>query len=253
MTQSPRSPMNLNSRPRAMLGLAAAALLLGGCVTNGDFARVRPELVRDDMHDWVGRDAALATGELPSGLRLTDDERLLRDLAYALIEPPYNRARWDSVWREYGFGRKPAGAEPFINRADYLARLHEKYRRSEVSAYAQTATDARNDVERLPAFFTVAGRVLDMDHKRTLALAHVSLPGPDDRIQVHRRKTENRAIIAWVCRAVKQRVLSYRFALERLAIAVPSPAAADTERAITRLHTLIGQYCGTRAAVTARG
>ena len=253
MTQ-PRPPMDARGRTRGLLGfLAAAALLLGGCVTNGDFGRVRAEFVSDDMHDWVGRDAVAGSGEPPSEFRLTDEERTLRDLAYALIEPPYNRNRWDSVWREYGLGRPPAGAEPPPNRATYLARLHQTYRRSEASAYAQIVTDARNDVERLPGFFTVAGRVIDIDHKRALSLAHVSALGPGERTNAYRRNNENKAIVAWVCRAVKQRVTSYRFALERLVIAVPSPGAAETERAINLLHTRIGGYCIRRAAVAAKG
>ena len=76
----------------------------GGCVLNGDFGRVRPELVGDNMHDWVGRDAVDRHRRPASEFRTTDEERELRDRAYALIEPPYNRGRWDSVWREYGLG-----------------------------------------------------------------------------------------------------------------------------------------------------
>ncbi len=83
--------------PNASLPHGAACCLLGGCAPNGDFGRVRPELVNDDIHDWVGRDAAVASAGRPPHIPLTDDERLLRDLAYPLIEPPYDRNRFDSV------------------------------------------------------------------------------------------------------------------------------------------------------------
>jgi hypothetical protein len=33
---------------------------------------------------------------------VTDDEKKMRDLAYPLIEPPYERQRWYSVLNEYG-------------------------------------------------------------------------------------------------------------------------------------------------------
>jgi len=72
------------------LVLLAAAALLSGCA-NGDFQEVRPSLVRDDIHDWIGRDAVTAQGAMPFRYELTDDERALRDLAYPLIEPPYDR------------------------------------------------------------------------------------------------------------------------------------------------------------------
>ena len=46
------------------------------------FRRVRSSLATDDIHDWVGRDAARDVGAPISLFPLTDDERLLRDLAY---------------------------------------------------------------------------------------------------------------------------------------------------------------------------
>lgn len=57
------------------------------------------------IHDWVGREAAISHGEPVSTFRLTEDERLLRDLAYPLIEPSYHRQRWYSVVGKYGISR----------------------------------------------------------------------------------------------------------------------------------------------------
>jgi hypothetical protein len=252
MIRAPRSPIVLRGDRRAgtVLVLAAAACLAAGCVTNGDFGRVRPELVRDDMHDWVGREAVVGTGGPASEFRTTDQERELRDRAYALIEPPYNRNRWDSVWREYGAGR-PERGELAFDRTAYLARLHRTYRRSEASAYAQIVTDARNDVERLPAFFTTAGRVTDMDRRRAQSLAHVSDLTEREHANARARSNENRAIVVWVCHALRERVISYRYALERLVIAVPSEGAAETDRAISQIATQVAQYCGGRGGVLA--
>jgi len=220
---------------------------------NGDFGRIRPELVTENMHDWVGRDAVAGIGGPASEFRTTDQERELRDRAYALIEPPYNRGRWDSVWREYGRGREDR-ALPAVDRTVYLAKLHRTYRRSEASAYAQIVTDARNDVERLPDFFAVAGRVADMDRRRAQSLAHVSGLSERERVNASARKRENAAIVAWVCRALKDRTASYRYALERLVIAVPSQGAAETDRAVSMLATRVAQYCGGRGGtVAARG
>lgn len=221
---------------------------------NADFDRVRPEIVADNMHDWVGRDAVRrVTGGPPSELRTTDQERELRDRAYALIEPPYNRNRWDSVWREYGHGRASRD-EPTLDRTAYLARLHHTYRRSEASAYAQIVTDARNDVERLPAFFAVAIRVADMDRRRAQALTHVSELNVREHANALARNNENAAIVAWVCRALNDRIASYRYALERLVVAVPSQAAAEADRAIGLLARDVAQSCGgPGGVVSARG
>jgi hypothetical protein len=48
-------------------------------------------------------------------------------------------------------------------------------------------------------------------------------------------------------------MVSYNYALERLVIQAPSPMAADSERALTLLHTRIGQYCRSGQQITAKG
>jgi hypothetical protein len=238
------------SRATSFGVLFAASFLAGGCVLNGDFGRIRPELVGENMHDWVGRDATTAAGGPISDFRTTDQERELRDRAYALIEPPYNRGRWDSVLREYGFYNNPVNPQPF-NRTEYLYKLHRVYRRSEASAYAQIITDARNDVDRLQPFFAVAGRVTDMDRRRKEALKHVSNLDPSEQGNAIARNQENAAVIAWVCVSLKERLMAYRYALERLVIAVPASSAADADSAIALLATRRDQYCGVQGATVA--
>ena len=78
---------------------------------------------------------------------------------------------------------------------------------------------------------------------------------PGEQINAVNRTQENRAIVAWVCRAVKARIVAYRFALERLVIAVPSPGAAEADRAIGLLQRQLAASCGGGggAVVTARG
>ena len=223
--------------------MLAGTLWVGGCVTNGDFGRVRPELVNDDIHDWVGRDAVAAVGGQPSEYPLTDDERRLRDLAFPLIEPPYDRNRFDSVWREYGLGRPPPRQAVAFNRAAYWVRLAETYRRSEASAYAQIVTDARNDVERIDPFFTVADRVIDMDAKRAKSVAYVAHLSGAEYASAANRTIENAAIVGWVCRSLHDRGAAYRHALEHLVIAAPSSSAVEAERSLTLLYARIGNHC----------
>src|SRR5262245_40942036 len=83
-------------RPAGLIVL----MLLGGCA-NGDFGRVKPWLITEGGHDWVGTEAPGRKGKPPSQFPLTDSERHMRDLAYPLIEPPYDRQRWYSVLSEY--------------------------------------------------------------------------------------------------------------------------------------------------------
>jgi hypothetical protein len=244
----------------------AVLSLLGGCgTTNGDFGEVQPYLVSDGIHDWVG---PYATGSVPSKFELTDDERALRDLAYPLVDPPYDRQQWYSVAGEYGLYRPARG--PAFDRTAYakwllsgdgpspLARYSAKlegvrhdvttflspHERSPSVRYARLMDDVRNDMTQLPQFFETAGRVLDIDQKRQKSMALVSALSPTERKNAERRMRENASIVVLVREKLTQREASYRFALERLVIQTPSGQAADVERSINQLQAQIARYRG---------
>jgi hypothetical protein len=237
-----------------LVAALAGAALLGGCALNGDFGRVRPSLATDDMHAWVGREAVGSIGGRPSEFLLTDNERRLRDLAYALIQPPYDRNRWNSVFAEYGLAGPRDGA-PF-DRTAYWNHLDVAHRRSETSSYAQIVGDARNDVVRIEPFFAVAARVIDIDRRRAESLGYVAGDSGVSDAEASNalgRNNENTAIIEWVCRSLKERASSYRYALERLVISTPSSNAVEAERSLTLLATRIRGYCPDAPAVVAKG
>jgi hypothetical protein len=236
--------------------------LVSGCGLYGDFDRVRPSLATDEANARIARDEVVRTGRKPSDFPLTDDERQLRDLGRAIIPPPHERNRWDTVFREYVLDeflveRPPKnGPEPVkFDRAAYWKDLHDDERRSEASAYAKLVTDAREDVIRLEPFFAIAARVADMDRRREVVLAQAASSNADERINARKRNHENMAIVNRVCRALGERMASYNFALERLVIHAPAPMATESERALTLLHTRIGQYCrgGPQSVVTVKG
>src|SRR6476620_12266012 len=136
--------------------LLAVGGMLGGCA-NSDFGEVNQTLVTNGIHDWIGRGAPPAKAE-PSKFEYTDDEGALRDNAYPLIEPPFDRQQWYSVAGEYGLYR--------ANSADHrkhFVRLESTWVRSPSSRYAQLIDDIRNDITRLSQFFETAGRVVDID------------------------------------------------------------------------------------------
>jgi hypothetical protein len=232
----------------------AGATLLGGCALNGDFGQVRPSLVSDDMHAWIGREAVGSIGGQPSVFLPTDNERRLRDLAYALIQPPYDRNRWDSVFAEYGL-EGPRDGAPF-DRTAYWIHLDVAHRRSEASSYAQIVGDARNDVVRIEPFFATAARVIDVDRRRAESLGYVAGSSGVSDAEANnalRRNNENTAIVQWVCRSLKERAASYHYALERVVISTPSSNAVEAERSLTLLQTRIGGYCPGAPAVVTKG
>ena len=217
-----------------------AFALLAGCSTQGDFGEVHPSLVRDDMHDWLSLDAIAGRPTWPSRFELTEDERQLRDLAYPLIEAPYNRQKWYSVAGEYGVtGADHRGA---FDRTSYASHLLADRYRSPSTRYTQLIDDARNDTARLPQFYETAARVLDVDQKRRTSLNYVSELSPSERANALRRIRENASLVALVNAKLNQRVAAYRFALERLVIMTPVTQAVDAERSINQLQAKIAQY-----------
>lgn len=225
-------------RPWAsIVGGAALLVALCGCTT-GDFGRIKPSLVSDDAHAWVGRQAASESGIVPSTSDLTDDERELRDLAYQLIEPPYNRDRWNRILYEYGVIPTRGAWSPF-DRAAYSRKLLDGSARSPTVRYARLIDDIRSDNTQLTLFAAVARRVLDMDSKRNRSLAYVSAPSRYERENARRRMKENALVIAWVHRSLRERADAYQYALERIVIETPSEMAVEAERALTllRQHT----------------
>jgi hypothetical protein len=114
----------------------------------------------------------------------------------------------------------------------------------------------RNDAVRVEPFFATAARVVDVDRRRADSLAFVagsSGLSDADADNAHSRINENTAIIAWVCRSLKERETSYRYALERLVISTPSSNAVGVERSLTLLESRIGGYCQSDHAVVAKG
>jgi hypothetical protein len=217
----------------------ALFFLMTGCA-DSDFGRLRPLLVTDDMHAWVGKEAPARKNRPPSQLSLTDAERQLRDLAYPLIEPPYDRQRWYSVLAEYGV--IGAANTPYPDRSAYAEKLLSTPVRSHTARYAKLVEDIRNDVGRIDPFFSVARYVIDMDRKREQSLKRFAVANKNSREDARARVAENIAVIDWVQKSMYARARSYQLALERLVVESPSPMAAEGERSLTLLQTRIAAH-----------
>jgi hypothetical protein len=221
-----------NSSAALTLFLLSAAL--GGC-SGGDFGRTRQDFRNDDMHRWLGAEVTSSVGLRPSQFQLTDNERLLRDLAYPLIEPPHSRPAWRSVFGDYRPLPAPWRQQAIFDRTAYGRMLIDEPHRSHSSRYAQLMDDVRDDITRFEPFFADAVRVIDLDKKRDASLAHISELSPPERADAVSRMQENSLIVQWVQQCLERRISSYRWALERLVLQAPDNLAADADRLIGEL------------------
>jgi hypothetical protein len=217
------------------LSLLATVGMLGGCA-NSDFGEVNETLVTNGIHDWIGRGAPPPKAP-PSKFEYTDDERALRDNAYPLIEPPYDRQQWYSVAGEYGLIKFN-----LADRRKYYDRLLAEWHSSSAALYSHLIDDIRNDTTRLSQFFETAGRVIDIDQKRQMSLAYVSALNRAEQYNALRRVRENAHVVNIVRQSLLDRVDSYQFALEHLVITVPSTQAVDAERVLGQLRSQIARY-----------
>jgi hypothetical protein len=221
-------PNHCLTRPILLL---AGLLFLGACA-EGDLGRARYPWLAGPPPSAVAVERALgADGH--SAFPLTDDEKALRKLANGLLTPPLEQNRW-FITAPGGHGAVLPPAAAF-DRAAYAANLLEGHFRSATSRYARLIDDARNDGQRMEPFFAAARRVADLDSKREQSLTHVTALSAAELVNTRARVRENIAVVASVHEALRERAAAYRFALERLVIALPSPMAVEAERVLNDL------------------
>ena len=223
----------------AVFACVVLAGSLAGCSSTGDFGRLQPALANDDIHAWVGQEAAAHAGGPVSVNNLTDEERTLRDLAFPLIEPPYDRQRWNAVVYEYGQKQSFRRELWAVDTAAYYAHLMGEFHRSSTARYNLLIDDMRNDIVRIEPFFQTARRIVDIDQRREKSMQYVTDLAPAERTSALARIGENSLTIAWVHHSLTQRCASYRYALEHLTVAEPLPVAAEAERILNELQQQI--------------
>jgi hypothetical protein len=159
-----------------------------------------------------------------------------------LIEPPYDRQRWFSVINEYGITRFFRRDWSWFDEQAYARVLTSEPVRSQAVLYARLGDDIANDRTRIPPFFLVAARVLEMDRRREQSLASASRRTELQDLGAAGRMAENALVVSWVQWSLVARTVSYRRALERLAITAPMQAATEAEHSVVALTDLIERY-----------
>lgn len=228
---SARREVRITSPIKIVCALLLAALACA-CARIGDFERPMPSYFHDEMLPVAGAYAAQHRGEPVSGAPFTDDERVLRDLAYAIIAPPVTKQKWFVTITDLRQSRMlPNNAPPF-DVEKYAGTITDTPYRSATARYSRLVDDIRADSLRVTPFFTVAKRVVDMDTARERSLGGITKLTAAEHEIAMARVAENRMLIGWVYRRLGERSRGYKYALERLFLKMPAPAAVDAERAL---------------------
>jgi hypothetical protein len=229
--------------------LRLSALLLtllsvaGGCAAPaGDFGRPRPSFFNEALLPAVGEGAAIYRGEPVSDAPLTDEERQLRDLAYAILMPAGDRQGWDRMLTELVRTRVLPEEKAPVDPGAYSDVLISTAYRSTTARYARLMEDIRLDSSRAGPFFAAAARVAKMDEVREKAATNMFHVVPLERQSAMARVFENRMLIAWVQRRFTERLAGYKLALDRLVMATPAPAAVEAERTLHVLEARLAEF-----------
>lgn len=224
---------------RARTAGLVLCLVVVGCTPTGDFGRPAPSVVNDALLPLAGRAAARKRGEPVSGYRLTDRERLMRDLAWAIVMPQIEEQRHDRMLTELRRTRILPAERARIDKESYVETLIGVDFRSSGARYARLQADIEADVTRVEPFFQTATQVAEDDRVRARAADRVPEVTSEERQNVDARIEENRLLVAWVRQSFDERIVTYRYALDRLVLETPDRAAVSVEASLSVLERVL--------------
>jgi hypothetical protein len=206
-----------------------------GAFRNGDFGRPAPSI----FDGLLPTQLTLGPVTRIPGNPLTDAEVELRHRAYDLLRLPQRREEWKLILASARIAKTLPPSILSVDRTAYGNMLVGLPFRSEAGRYSRLVNDVVSDTMLIGPFTSVACFVFDMDVKRERSLPYVAELSESERADAEARIVENRLVVGWVEQSLAERAWSYRYAVERLVIASPSPVAIEAERAIDRLRAQI--------------
>jgi hypothetical protein len=215
----------------------ALAVAVPGSAHAGDFGRPKPSLLEGliPQQFWKGP----VTGY--SSYPFTDLEEELRDRSYVLIRPNEPRGKWNIYIAGFQIAHLLPPGFTSYDHTEYARMLLWTPARSEASSYNRLMEDMASDGRLIGPFAVVACAVADLDFKRQRSFTYVNELSESESGNAFGRIRESRMVTAWVQRALHWRAASYRHALERLVVAVPSPLAVEAERGLTRFQQIVSE------------
>jgi len=205
-----------------VLPVLAVAILTGCTRPTGDFNRAEPSVIHDTIMPAMGEQAARLRGDPVSKFNMTNDEKLLRDRAWALIRPPWVEDWIGGTIVELSRTRALPELEGRVPVDLYYTFLRTDKFRSSDARYDRIASDANGDAELVPPFCVIATRVRKADQERLRVLENKKLTTSELYDGAKARVWENRVTIRWVGQALRYRIKAYKTALDSLEIETPT-------------------------------
>lgn len=197
----------------------------------GDFGRVRPGVVNDEIIPKADRFGRWITGQPVSDFNITDQEREMHDRVYRFLI-----ARHVKDWA-FDYEQVVMVASVFSKRASrddlyYMWLTREPYASSRVR-YNTITDDVGADVLTMPSTFASICAVIEVDRQRSVAASQLDDIEASMIEQMHVRKAENDLFIARFSRALRYRYDSYSYALDHFLVETPHTEAVRVDAALS--------------------
>ncbi|MGL5116256.1 MAG: hypothetical protein ACRC7G_05305 [Beijerinckiaceae bacterium] len=218
--------------------LAPCLLLLAGCAAShtGDFGRRADNVVTSGVLPKLGIASAWMRGEPVSLYPFTDDEIELRDRAWRFLMPSHDKANLQMKLAELSYTRILPPI-PHSGHSHYHLLLMAEDYRSVASRYQKLGEDVESDRQLMIPFSQAAARVCAADRVRIQSLNHVQKLSETQRASAVARVAENRMLVDWVRRDMRDKAAAYRYAVEHIAIEAPMREAIRAEQAVIALES----------------
>ncbi len=234
----------------AALGLVLLALAVDTPATGqqlGDFGRLKPGVVNDEIVPLFDRNRRGTNGRPLDGFNLTDEEVEMRDRVWRFLVAPHAK---DWAW-PYSAEIRPAragGQQPEHFGKYYRWLTSQRYASSRVR-YNTIADHVQADIGTLPATFRSICAVIEVDRQRAVAVAEIDYLEPEMVARQQKRDRENGAFIDRFVLALGFRHDSYQYALDHFLVETPHQEALKVDAALTELAVWVeranaGDFCG---------
>jgi hypothetical protein len=222
----------------ARFSFGSCLLLLSACAAGhtGDFGRRSDNVVTNTVLPKAGLISAWWRGEPTSLYPFTDDEIEMRERSWRFLMPAHDKANMQMKLAELSYSRVIPPI-PHSGRNHYHLLLMAEDYRSVSSRYQKMGYDIEADRLLMLPFSQAAARVCSADRVRVQSLNHIKELNPTQREQAVARVAENRMLVDWVRRDMREKASAYRYALELVTVEAPMREAIRTEQALIALES----------------
>lgn len=221
--------------------LLILALALAGCAREtGDFGRAQPNTLDDRIKPTVGDFiAGHMRDELVSDFNRTDEENVLRDRAWAIVEPPHVADWYGRILADGQRTRILLEVDSTLDPSSYYGYLRRDPFRSSEARWNRLFADLRADAELVGPFWDEARRVREGDRLRLSALDGRRDVSAEELRAATARVDENARVVDWVWRSLRFRLSAYRMAIDRMEVETPSDRLYEANLAWNALRQAI--------------